>query len=411
MKEGNKMQTIKAAHILLPKETIDMYKWAVIACDQYTCQPMYWQDLKKYVGGEPSTLNCIFPEVYLSKDNSPMIQKINQAMEFYIEQEFLVDMGPSMMLVDRTTTGGKHRLGLVLAIDLEDYNYEPGSKSLIRATEDTILDRLPPRVQIREKASIEFPHTLLLVNDPEVHIIETLFQNRHLYKKCYDFDLNMDGGHVAGYQITECDGVINQFYSLIEGQTDPLLFVVGDGNHSLATAKAHWESVKKQIPLHQRGEHTARYALVEVINLYDPGMSFEAIHRVVFHAEPGFVDALKNAVGGESSTWMFSNELGKINLDLPISAPKAYKVIQAYVEQLATLHPQVEIDYIHGENHLMEVCRERIGSVGICMPTLSKSDLFETIKQGQVLPKKSFSMGHASDKRYYLESKKIIGFL
>lgn len=403
--EDNKLNTIKAPHILLPKKDIDMSKWAVIACDQYTSQPTYWEDLKRYVGDSPSSFHLIYPEVYLDQDNDQYIKKINQAMAKYLNENILNDLGSCMILVDRKTAYAERRLGLVLAVDLEDYSYEVGSKALIRASEQTIISRIPPRAKIRKDATVEFPHTLLLINDPKKGIIESIHQQKDQFEKVYDFELNMDGGHLKGYKILDTDPIIKQLYGLIENQNDPVLFIAGDGNHSLATAKAHWEEVKKQT---KDLSHPARYALVEVINIYDDGLTFEPIHRVIINADKSFLDGLLPQLKHKSNAWYIDQNGAKQPLSNGKDAIETYEIIEGYIDKYLKQHPNVAVDYIHGEDDLIEVCKNQKGSIGLFMPTISRKEIFECVEKGKVLPKKSFSMGEASEKRYYLESRKIV---
>ena len=299
------------------------------------------------------------------------------------------------------------RLGLVLAIDLEDYSYEKGAKALIRASEATIVERIPPRLKIRQDAKIELPHVLVLFDDPEKKIVESLYSKRDKLEKIYDFELNKDGGHVRGYKVENTNEVIKQFDNLFYRNNNGLLFIVGDGNHSLATAKAHWEIIKKNLSEKQRQNHPARYALVEANNLYDDGIIFEPIHRVMFNVDDKFEDELRKRVDGEFISFTYTNEGGKKELKLPRNAPMAYLKVQTFLDEYLVKHPESKIDFIHDEDELMSVADKNTNSVAIAMPTLTKEDLFDYLAKDRVLPRKSFSMGHANEKRYYLEAKKI----
>ena len=395
-------------NILLPRKSIDMTKWAVVACDQFTSQPSYWEELMHFIGGEPSTLELILPEVYLEKTNAETIKKINQTMYNYLDHFVFEDIGPSMMLVERMTSLNNRRLGLIMTINLDTYDYQEGSKPLIRTTEKTILNRIPPRVKIRQNAPMEFSHVMLIVDDPKLKIIEHLYERRHEFVKKYDFVLNMLGGHIKGYQIKDCDQIINDFYSLIQDSANPLLFVAGDGNHSLATAKAHWETVKKTLTKEEQKSHPAQYAMVEVINVYDEGLQFEGIHRVLFNVDDSFITGLFHAVDRESETWIYTSEVGKTPFYVPKNVPSAYEEIQSYIDSYLERHPMASIDYIHGDEELIQVCKNHPKSIGIKMPCMERSELVPYIQQGKVLPRKSFSMGSATAKRYYLESRFII---
>ena len=401
-------KTIKAPHILLPKKGIDMTAWAVIACDQFTSQLDYWERVEKLVGEKPSTLRMMFPEAYLGKvDEKAYIDTINETIQNYLDEKVLVDQGECFVLVDRKTNVVDRRLGLMIAIDLEDYTYEKGVKSLIRASEATIVERIPPRLKIRENAPVELPHILFLYDDPKRQIIEPLYENRSKLEKVYDFELNEDGGHLTGYKVTDTEKVIKQFEELLKANNNGLLFIVGDGNHSLATAKAHWDKVKVNLSEEERKDHPGRYALVETLNIYDEGLIFEPIHRVVFNAKDDFLEGLKKVLVGENKSYTYSLEKGKVELHMPRLGPEAYKIVQTYVDAYLKSHTDASVDYIHDEDQTLEVVKKHPGSVALIMPALTKGDIFAYIAKDEVLPRKAFSMGHATEKRYYLESKRI----
>ena len=400
--------TIKAPHILLPKKGVDMTAWAVIACDQFTSQIDYWEDLEELVGDKPSTLRMMFPEAYLGKvEAKEFINKVNNNIQNYLDNEILVDQDECFILVERKTSVVDRRLGLVISIDLEDYTYEKGVKSLIRASEATIVERIPPRLKIRENAPVELPHILFLFDDKKRQIIEKLWENRSNFEKVYDFDLNKDGGHLTGYLIFDTAPIIKQFENLLKENNNGLLFIVGDGNHSLATAKAHWDKIKVNLSEEERENHPARYALVEALNIYDEGLIFEPIHRVVFNVDKSFVKGLRKALGGSYESYTYSAESGKEKLMMPKVGPEAYEKVQAYVDAYLSGHKQASVDYIHDEDQTIEVAKNHPGSVAIIMPALTKGDIFDYIAKDKVLPRKAFSIGHATEKRYYLESKRI----
>lgn len=410
------MNAFRSAHILLPKAGIDPAKWAVIACDQFTSEPEYWDSLDHQVGASPSTLRLILPEAYLDRETEENIRAINRAMADYLQAGILHDAGDCLILVERQTPYVSRRLGLVLAVDLEAYSFQPGSHPQIRATEQTVASRIPPRVRIRQNAPIELPHVLLLINDREERIIETLYAQRHQLEKIYDFDMNMNGGHLRGYKIADAASVLSKFETLIGrdySQTtygDPdaaLLALVGDGNHSLASAKTHWENVKATLNDAEKQTHPARYALVEVENIYDEGLKFEPIHRVVFHAGPDFLPGLQRLQTGDFSAALYTKKTGKSLFHLPKVAPLAIKLVQEYIDAYIKAHPQTKVDYVHGWDHLVSVCDKEADAIGITLPPLAKEDLFPYVLKEGVLPRKSFSMGEAVEKRYYFESKKI----
>ena len=400
--------TIKAPHILLPKKGVDMTAWAVIACDQFTSQIDYWEDLEELVGDKPSTLRMMFPEAYLGKvEAKEFINNVNNNIQNYLDNGIFVDQDECFILVERKTSVVDRRLGLVISIDLEDYTYEKGVKSLIRASEATIVERIPPRLKIRENAPVELPHILFLFDDKKRQIIEKLWEKRGNFEKVYDFDLNKDGGHLTGYLIFDTTPIIKQFENLLKENNNGLLFIVGDGNHSLATAKAHWDKIKVNLSEEERENHPARYALVEALNIYDEGLIFEPIHRIVFNVDKTFLKGLRKALGGSYESYTYSVERGKEKLMMPKVGPEAYEKVQAYVDAYLSGHKQASVDYIHDEDQTIEVAKNHPGSVAIIMPALTKGDIFDYIAKDKVLPRKAFSMGHATEKRYYLESKRI----
>lgn len=442
---------VKIPTILMPKENVDMNKWAVIACDQYTSQPKYWDEVKTIVGDKPSTLNLILPEVYLEdeKCNVPeMINKIHSNMKEYLAENVLVPQKPGFIYVERTTESPISRKGIVMAIDLEEYDYNLGSQSLVRPTEKTVIERIPPRVKIRENASLEFPHIMLLIDDPNEEIIEPFANMKDKLEKAYDFDMMMDGGHISGYKIDDEEmlskligafekladkEVFNKKYELISDKPI-LLFAVGDGNHSLASAKAHWENVKKTLSADQKEDHPARFALVEVVNVHDKSLIVEPIHRELFNVdEKSFLEAItayfkKNgsevsveyhgsrtimdieALETEGDLHKFSFVTNEKSGVITIKHPKANMTvgtIQVFLDEYLKSNPKVKIDYIHGTDVIDELSR-KAGNMGFILPPISKSDLFRTIILDGVMPRKTFSMGEAHEKRYYIEGRKIV---
>jgi uncharacterized protein (DUF1015 family) len=398
---------IVCPEIYLPKKEVDLTKWAVVACDQFTSKPSYWRNLKDQIGDAPSTLNLILPEVYLEDQMDDRIQKINQTMCDYHSKGILEKLEDSLILIERTTEKSQRRLGLMVAVDLEAYDYEEGTKPLIRTTEKTIIERIPPRVKIRKDAPLELSHVMLLVDDDRKRIIENLYHKRNEFPLLYDFELNMKGGHIKGYQIKDVDGVIGEFLSLIEGEEDPVLFIAGDGNHSLATAKAHWENLKHTLSEEELINHPAQYALVEIVNIYDKGLDFEGIHRMMFPVDEKFYDELQKSITAEKETWVYMQGIGKKVLYIPENDAVAYEEIQAFLDDYRINHPHVKIDYIHGDDDLIEASETHPNGFGIKMPTIERKEMFNYIKTGKVLPRKSFSMGCATAKRYYLESRII----
>ncbi|NJD03285.1 MAG: DUF1015 domain-containing protein [Ruminiclostridium sp.] len=446
--------------IMLPAKGSDLCKWAVVACDQYTSQPDYWDDVKKIVGGSPSTLYLTFPEIYLKDDDKDQrIININSAMDKYLSEGILELQKPGFILLDRSTGHAASRKGLIIALDLEKYDYNKGSQTLIRATEGTVLDRIPPRVRIREHAAIELPHIMALIDDPGKTVVEPLFEKTHQYEKVYDFELMKNGGHIKGWKIDNEESLEaiaaaleklaqpEAFHSKYGAGSDKgvLLFAVGDGNHSLATAKAHWENLKASSGQDIMNTHPARYALVEIVNVHDDGIIFEPIHRVLFGVGGAavldeFVKCFETE--GESSGTVpsackaeymlldseaaIANAVENVRCDksthaIPFVLEGVYGLLlvknpahnlevgtlQAALDKLAKNHRHMEIDYIHGDREVTELSSRR-GNMGFYLPSMDKHDLFKTVILEGVLPRKTFSMGEADEKRFYLECRKIV---
>lgn len=389
--------------ILLPREGTDMGKWAVIACDQHTSDRAYWDELENYVKDAPSTLRLTLPEIYLSGDCSARIRAIADTMKRYREEGVFRKLERGFVLAERKTPYSPVRFGIVLAVDLDAYSYDVNAKAAIKATEATIVERIPPRLKIREGADVEFPHVMLLYNDREDSVLKDLKGALSSLEKLYDFELNMGGGHIRGYFVPRAEEIAARFEALAD--EDGLVFMVGDGNHSLATAKAAWEKIKAGLTEEERQSHPARYALAEAVNLYDDGIRFEAIHRIVTGVDAkkfaaGFPVAAEGdaflAVQGEKAR----NPLGK-------DAAAAVKLADGYISDYIAENGG-EVDYIHGEEEILRLTRERADSVGILLPKMDKADLFGTVKRHGCLPRKTFSMGESAEKRYYIEGKEIV---
>lgn len=396
------MSFIIKPEVLLPIESIEMDKWAVIACDQFTSEPEYWDELKSLVDNVPSAYHLILPEAYLESDMTHNINRVNRNMQTYLTHH-LFETHEGFVLVDRSTPFVKKRLGLIIAIDLEEYEYQPDKPGKIRATEQTVPERIPPRVRIRENAPIELPHILVLVDDHLDLVIEDLYKKRKNYELLYDFELNMDGGHIKGYKITDTDPIIKR----IEALSDDISLIVGDGNHSLASAKVCWENLKNTLPKEELVDHPARYALVELISLYDEGLTFEPIHRVIFNASDHLVDGLIDKLDGEETLILYRN--GKeITLHVPDNPFTTIKLIQEYLDEYLKTNEDSSIDFIHGLDNTKQVVSKHPNSLGITMPPLKRDMLLPYIREFGVLPRKSFSLGEAVEKRYYLEGKRIL---
>lgn len=412
----------KRGNILLPKNA-DMTKWSVVACDQYTSEPDYWKDVENIVGESPSTLNLTLPEIYLEEsDVEDRIKRINSNMEKLINEDFFKEYKDSMIYLERTQADGKVREGLMGIVDLEDYSYEKGSQTLIRATEKTVIERIPPRVKVRENALLELPHIMILIDDEKKTIIESLKNKVSDNDKVYDFDLMKNGGHIKGYLLNEeamnsvDEGLLNlmdkDYFETKYNVKDKgiLLFAMGDGNHSLATAKACYENLKKEI-----GEEAlnskARYALVELVNLHSNALEFEAINRVIFNTDSNkLLNTLKEyyTINKEGNGQRVRVITENIDEDWFIENPKsniAVGSIQMFLDEYLKEN-EGKIDYIHGEDITKEL-GTKTGNVGFIFDAMEKGDLFKTVILDGALPRKTFSMGHANDKRYYLEAREI----
>lgn len=429
---------IQVPDILLPNKKVNMTKWAVIACDQFTSQPDYWKKVAKIVGKAPSTLNLFLPEVYLGKPQEREIAvKTRETMKKYLK-EGIISPKEGMIYVERKTQSGV-RHGLILALDLEKYDYNKGSRSLIRATEGTILDRLPPRIKIRKEATIELPHILVLIDDRKKTVIEPIKKSLSLNDKIYDFELMMGSGHLKGYRVREKleKKIIGALAKLVDPKAFKkkynltkneklLLFAVGDGNHSLATAKAVWEMKKNKAGM----DNPLKYALIELENIHDKGLIFEPIHRVIFGIKKNIKEEmakffsktikfmpLKSLKEIETNVEREQNAnfqtIGLISSDFigvaKITKPKsnlAVGTLQPFLDGLLTKGKAESIDYIHGDKEVYEMGLKK-GNFGFILPAMDKNELFRTVILDGALPRKTFSMGEAKEKRFYLECRQI----
>jgi hypothetical protein len=430
---------LQIPQIYLPKPGIDLTQWAVIACDQFTSQPDYWAKVESIVGDAPSTFRLTLPEIYLEgQDMHDRIENVQSTMRHYLDEGTLLP-SEGMIYVERAV-GGRTRRGIVAALDLEQYDYNKGSTSLIRATEGTILDRLPPRIKIRENAPLELPHILVLIDDPENSVIGPVVDHKADMEKVYDFELMLESGHLTGYRINKPEleqtiilalrtlaqpGVQSAKYDIAPGKP-PLLYAMGDGNHSLATAKAIWEKVKLKVGM----DHPSRYALVELENVHDEGLTFEPIHRVLFGLKKDFLASLKSAWGdhytytpvdaaeemikrvdaGDSENQLvgiFGNEgkFGVVKISNPTSN-LAVGSIQPFLDTFLIEGSADKVDYVHGTDVTLHLGNQK-GNVGIYLPGMHKGDLFKTVIMDGALPRKTFSMGEAHEKRFYMEARRI----
>ena len=396
-----------------------MEKWAVIACDQFSSQPEYWEAVKDYVKKAPSTLHLMLPEAMLgSKDEDEKIRKIQSTMKNYMENHLLKTYEKSFVYVERTLQNGKIRRGIVGAIDLEEYSYTKEKEAKIRSTEKTVMERIPPRMKIRYQAPIELPHVILLCDDFKNELLEFITQNKGELKKLYEFDLMQHGGHIAGWLV---EGEIKeqfikklQQYEQMMGEKyhdlskEPMLYAVGDGNHSLATAKACYEKLKKNHTWEHIKDHPARYALVELENLHDESQQFEPIHRIITGTDPKeLIEELKVQCcceEGQKIKCLYGDKEEILCLDLHKNQLAVDK-IQTFLDEYLKEHSGC-IDYIHGEDVLKKLSKKE-DCVGIELPVMEKDQLFPSVMTDGTLPRKTFSMGHASEKRYYIEGRAI----
>lgn len=418
----------KRCDILIPEFSSDsdlMNKWSVVACDQYTQDFDYWNNTYKHIGDAKSTINIIVPEIYLGDENiDKRIYEVNDVMEQYIADGTLKEFKNTLIYVERQQKNGAIRHGIVGCVDLEEYDYTVGSKSKIRATEGTVLDRIPPRLKVRSDAVIESPHIMMLIDDESKSIIECLSSEKDKFEIIYNFKLNNDSGHITGYKLTEkfCDIIESKLKTLDNiyefnnkyncNEKSPLVFAVGDGNHSLATAKAHYEKLKQK-----EGERAllspARYALCELVNLHDDSLVFEPIHRVVINASyDEFFKELSSyydiTVNGNSDGQKFVLINGQNKVDITVNNPTEFLTVgtvQQFLDYYCKKH-NAQVDYIHGEHDVIKLTKNP-NNIGIILDVMSKNNLYKSVIECGALPRKTFSMGEAYDKRFYIECRKI----
>lgn len=434
---------VKVPNILFPTKGVELEKWAVVACDQFTSQPEYWNETASIVKDAPSTLNIMLPELYLGKpDEAERTEKIRAKMNEYVKTGVLKELGDGFVLVTRTCMG-KTRLGLIMALDLDEYNYEKGSTTLIRASEGTIVERIPPRLRIRWGAPLEMPHILVLIDDPKRTVIEPLKARENDFDKLYDFDLMQEGGHIKGSFVNDestvngvlraLEGLKSDFGKKYDGRA-PMVFAMGDGNHSFATAKANWEKLKATLTDEEKLNHPARYALVEIENVHDEGIVFEPIHRVLFDVDvkkalnyitekltaanngcewEKFTDkaAFEAALKNESKAYhilpvVFEGGYGYYRVKTP-AVQLAVGTLQNALDQLLKDFSGSSIDYIHGADVVYSL-GSKANNIGFLLPPMEKSAFFDTVVFDGALPRKTFSMGEAQEKRYYLECRRIL---
>ena len=428
---------VMAPEILFPGQDIDLGRWAVIACDQFTSEPLYWTQVELEAAGVPSAAHMILPEVYLESLSSDQLDRkilsINESIHSYLSDGTLTRLPPGFVLTNRSTPFHASRKGLILAVDLDQYDFTPGNRMKIRATEGTVLSRIPPRVRIRRDASIELPHIMLLIDDPDRLVIEPAYDHLAVSgsNPLYDIDLMQGGGHIEGYFTAADSDVSRQITDalsrLLVRSADGFLFAVGDGNHSLATAKAHWDAISSTLAEDMRVSHPARFALVEVVNIHDEGLDFEPIHRLAFGlSSEDFYAAAGTFFAGQGFHFLNKEEWASQKEQFPdcaqtipvisdgrcdylvLTQPKhslAVGSLQNVLDHLLSVRPDVRLDYIHGDEAVRALSTP--GNLGFLLPAISKNSFFETVSTEGVFPRKTFSMGEAIEKRYYLEAKSI----
>jgi len=400
------MNIIRRADILLPN-TGDMTAWSTVACDQFTSEPEYWQQVEKLVGDKPSALHLMLPEAWLEKEKAKGAEeRIAMAMKAYQEQGVFRKLENSFVYMERTQPDGRVRRGLICAIDLESYDFRVGSTSPIRATEGTVEERLPPRVRVRQGATLEMPHVMVLMDDRDDRVLGPLEENKDKLPAVYDFDLMMGGGHLRGWQVAGETAAAVEL-SLVSlgtpeslrakyGDTEkaPVIFAIGDGNHSLAAARLCWEQRRETLSPAERENDPARFALVELVNIHEKALDFEPIHRVLF-------DTDTSAFSTEYAEFMVAHSQPDLTVGEYIAAAETF--CKNYVQSHGG-----RLDYIHGDETAAEM-GERPNCAAVILPPLDKAALFSSVLESGAFPRKSFSMGHARDKRYYLECRCIVG--
>lgn len=408
---------LSVPQVLLP-QGVDLSKWAVIACDQFTSQSEYWDMVRARVFDVPSTLHITYPEAWLSQGDA-RVELIADAMRDY-EENVLTRSVDALILVERTLSGegeSRKRLGLMAAVDLEAYNFEEDSQALIHATEGTVIERIPPRVAVRREAVLETPHIMLLADDPQHTLIEPLYAVKEQLELLYDAELMLGGGHVRGWKVENTEGVLAALEGLYK-KADGLLFAVGDGNHSLAAARRCWLELRENLSEEERENHPARFALAEIVNLHDDALTFEPIHRVMFNTQISRLvrDMTAWLHGQQMHLEICNEERAMLRLTTGFvtrcyridncTQPLPLTVVQQFLDEWLEQHREASIDYVHGEDAARTLAQQS-RTVGILFPAMDKHTLFPAIRSGGALPRKAFSMGRAEDKRYYMECRRI----
>ncbi len=408
---------LKTGEWLLPGPDVDLTAWACVACDQYTSQPKYWEEVAALVGQRPSAFHLILPECYLPEAAS-RIPAIHARMRADLASGVLTTAVKDGFILTERSTGAGARLGLIVEMDLEGYDFRPGTSPLIRPTEGTVLERIPPRLQVRRGAAIEMSHVLMLIDDPMQSVVEPLYVKRGALEKLYDFPLMMEGGHLVGYAVTATEDIQAVFDALNRlKNSGSILYAVGDGNHSLAAAKACWEEVKPGLTQAQRENHPARYAMVELTNIRDDALQCEPIHRVLFGYDGDMLlsewetyaagHGMSLAGGADAQEIVCVFEGKEVTVSVAgATQPLAVGTLQRFLDDFVAAHPGLGLDYVHGEAAVRELTAGE-KAIGFLLPPVDKGLLFPALQDGGVLPRKTFSLGEANEKRYYMEARRL----
>ena len=416
----NQTSCFSPAHILLPAEQIPLEQWGCVACDQFTSDRSYWERAAEAAAGSPSALNLILPEVYLEESDVPArVAKIHETMEDYAHN-VLTRAVDGFIYVERTERSGRVRQGLVGRIDLEAYSYAQGARPAIRPSERTVEERIPPRMAVRRGACLETPHVMMLADDPACTLIEPIGARKNELRKVYEGELMLGGGHIAGWAV-EDPALLARIDAALQGLgsqeafdakypeargTKPLTLAVGDGNHSLASAKAYWEELKPTLTPEQRETHPARWCLAEVCNVHSPAIEIEAVLLALISWSDGNMAGICFGSSKKQSFTLAGPHIANVlSFEDPV-APLTVGTIDEFIEYFMARHKEARVDYVHDEPAVRALTKQ--GGVGFLLPPFEKSDLFKGIVMGGVLPRKTFSMGHAEEKRYYIECRKII---
>lgn len=413
------MTIIKKEHLYLPQKNFDLSKWAVNASDQFSNKKEYWENIKNYVVGSPTIYDMILPDAYFSGDCNELIKQKTRNMQEYYKNNIFYDLGPCMVLVNRSTKFHKNRLGIVLNVDIEEYGADENVNKSIMPIEKNNVDRIPPKVQIRKDAIFEFPYAIVLYDDRTLNIAENVFKNKQDLEQLYNFNLNMGGGHLDGYKIKETGEILKNFETLLiagkQQATPKPLFLVAKGINCFATAQEHWNNIKNNLSEDEKQIHPARYMAVEAVNINSSAVEFKPVHRVIYNAGRRFVKGLKKLFkvnhkkvdGSEYASYQAICNNKEILFDLPTNSALAIKMVQDYIDKSLEDQLEMSLDFVYDEEKVKEICNKNKKAVGIIMPTINKNEIFDFVAKNGALPRKSFAIGEPEECRYQLEAHKI----